>query len=177
MTFRISDYEDVFECPSIAAIPELKDLPQKTIQYLVYCYDSGSPIVKRSRDLQERKTKAATMAGIPEKDWDGLMSLNDGLVRAIVAMLKYQKSYEWSLIIMNEETFDEINRRVLVPVEDEKDKDEIGALEKKDKLLEIADRTYQRLRNYKASFYVGDSDLEQKAERIRFSPESIANHV
>lgn len=178
MTFKLSGVKDAKKCPQVMDIEALHALDSKIIKYLVYCYDANSPLVKRSRGLAERKAKAGEAAGLSEEEFlfvSGLGSI--ALVEAIVAMLKYQMSNEWSLIVINEEAFEEIKKRVLVPVVDDKDKDEISALEKKDKLLQIADSMLQRIRQYKAVFYLGDKELEEAAEEIRFSPESIAKYV
>jgi len=173
MTFKVNGVKDVTKAEGVKDIDELKELPQETIKYLAYVYDSNSPVVKRSRDLNERKERAAKMAGV-----DGPVSLDDEkVVSAIHAMLRYQGSYEWSLITMNEETFYENLKRILSPVEDDKDKDEITALEKKEKLLGFCDEIHSRLKDYKRTFYMGDVELQEKSDRIRFSPEAIAKHV
>lgn len=173
MTFKVHGVDNVHEVQSIKEISELDNMPQETILYLAYTYDSKSPVVRRSRDLEERKIRAAKLAGL-----DQPVALDDDqVVGAIHAMLRYQGSYEWSLITMNEETFYENQKRILSPVEDDKDKDEITALEKKEKLLQFCDQIHSRLKDYKRAFYMGDEKLAEKAERLRFSPEAIAKHV
>jgi hypothetical protein len=89
--------------------------------------------------------------------------------------LQYQNSRLWTMIVTNEQSFYEYQRRIMAEVGGDADRDALSAVTLKTKLLEAMDDIDQRLSKYYAQLTGSDSALEDSlTKRRRLSPESIA---
>lgn len=176
----------------IVAYPKLKEIvgqvDDKQLRYVLLMYDVNSPMRNHYPDLAKRKEFSASMAGY-NVDTDNVEELfefkiknnekeyvsNEQLLKLIMDYLMYASSRIWSLIVSNEQFFYECSKRVLVPVEDDRDKDLLTAVSTKTKLIESMDAINERLQRYYSQLTGGDSQLDDTiAKKKRLSPESIA---
>lgn len=172
--------------------PKLKDIvgsvDDKQIRYIILMYDINSPLRNHYPDLARRKEFAASIAGydlssdqveelfeFKVKGDLGEFVPNEQMLKVIIDYLMYTSSRVWSLIVSNEQFFYECAKRVLVPVEDDRDKDLLTAVSTKTKLIESMDAINERLQRYYKDLSGGDTQLEEViTKRKRLSPESIA---
>lgn len=146
-------------------------------RYVIYLYDSGSPVRPKSTTLHEAKQFAAELAGFDlEKDAKFLdrvfKNQDDDVLDMIHDVLRSQKNRKWSIICTFEENFYEFQRRALEETADERDKDLLTALEKKGKLLDLMESLDQRLTRLTSEFYEEDEELEEAIRRRSSSPEA-----
>ena len=177
-----------------AEYPKLKkilgDADDKMIRYVVLMYDVSSPLRQHYPELGKRKEFAASIAGYDMmKDdvtclFDFKVKVNDEyepyeeLLDIIIKYLKYQNNWVWTMIISNEQAFFEYNKRVMMPVEGNKDKDILQAISIKTQIMTSQDEIYQRLQKYYKDLSGGDSNLEEAITiRKRLRPEEIAANV
>jgi hypothetical protein len=100
------------------------------------------------------------------------------LLDLIIKYLKYQNNWVWTMIISNEQAFFEYNKRVMMPVEGNRDKDILQAINIKTQIMTSQDEIYQRLQKYYKDLSGGDSTLEEAITiRKRLRPEEIAANV
>ena len=177
MTFPIHGSDDLRSVKGISKIKSFSKIKDEEVKYMVYMYDIGTPL-RQERDIRKRKLEAASLSGIdPESiEAEELINLSkDVYVEAINELLKFQNHRVWSLIVANEEVFDELINNSIKKVQVAKgDKEILQALKVKDDLLTIADRRHESLNTYYEEFYGGDEELMEKSV-TRFTPESIAN--
>ena len=147
-------------------------------------YDVTSPLRQHYPDLSKRKEFAATLAGfdLMKDDVVSLFEfrLNDEpyepLLDMITTYLKYQNNWVWSMIVSNEQAFYEYNRRVMMPVEGNRDKDILQAINIKTQIMVSQDDIYQRLQKYYRELSGGDDKLQEAiTTRKRLRPEQIAD--
>lgn len=168
--------------------PKLKDIvgsgDDKMHRYVILMYDVNSPLRQHYPELGKRKEFAAYMAGydLMKDDVTGLFDfkINDEpheeLLDMIISYLKYQNNWVWSMIVSNEQAFYEYNRRVMMPVEGNRDKDILQAISIKTQIMNSQDDIYQRLQKYYRDLSGGDTNLEEAITiRKRLRPEEIAN--
>ena len=170
------------------AYPKLKDIvgpsEDKMLRYVILMYDVSSPLRQHYPELGKRKEFAASIAGYDLMK-DNVVSLfdfkvddepNEVLLDIIIKYLKYQNNWVWSMIVSNEQAFYEYNRRVMMPVEGNKDKDILQAINIKTQIMSSQDEIYQRLQKYYRDLSGGDTNLEEAITiKKRLRPEEIAN--
>lgn len=172
------------------AYPKLKDIvgpsEDKMLRYVILMYDVSSPLRQHYPELGKRKEFAASIAGYDLMK-DNVVSLfdfkvddepNEVLLDIIIKYLKYQNNWVWSMIVSNEQAFYEYNRRVMMPVEGNKDKDILQAINIKTQIMSSQDEIYQRLQKYYRDLSGGDTNLEEAITiKKRLRPEEIAANV
>jgi len=170
------------------AYPKLKEIvgteDDKMLRYVLLMYDINSPLRQHYPELGKRKEFAAAIAGYDLMK-DNVVSLFDfkiddephnDLLDVIMKYLKYQNNWVWSMIVSNEQAFYEYNRRVMMPVEGNRDKDILQAINIKTQIMTSQDEIYQRLQKYYRDLSGGDVDLEEAITiKKRLRPEEIAN--
>ncbi len=170
--------------------PKLKDIvgsgDDKMLRYVLLMYDVNSPLRQNYPELGKRKQFAASMAGydLAKDDVTALFDFKineepyEELLDMIINYLKYQNNWVWAMIVSNEQAFFEYNRRVMMPVEGNRDKDILQAISIKTQIMNSQDEIYQRLLKYYRDLSGGDASLEESiTTRKRLRPESIANGV
>lgn len=164
---------------------------EKMVKYILLMYDIKSPLKDYYPDLQKRKEIAAVMAGynMDKDDVTGLFEFKikdddneyvpyDELLNLTISYLKYQNNWVWSMVVSNEQAFYEYNKRVMMPVDGNRDKDILQAISIKTQIMTAQDEIYNRLQKYYKDMAGGDVDLEQAiVARKRMRPEEIANNV
>ena len=81
------------------------------------------------------------------------------------------------MIVSNEQTFYEYQQRLLEPVDAEKDKDLLQALQIKSKLMEDCNNINERLDGYYRKLFGEDENVSRSVvKRKRLTPEQIAAH-
>lgn len=170
--------------------PKLKDIvgvgDDRMIRYVILMYDVNSPLRKHYPELGKRKEFAASIAGY-DLMRDDVVSLFDfkindepyeDLIDMIMSYLKYQNNWVWTMIISNEQAFFEYNKRVMLPVEGNRDKDILQAINIKTQIMTSQDEIYQRLQKYYRELSGGDDSLEEAIiVKKRLRPEEIAANV
>lgn len=149
-------------------------------KYIIFMYDSKSPLKTYYSNLEARKTAAAELAGIPaDKTRDLFHMKHPNVVSAVMNFLQFQNSHLWILIVSNEEAFAEYSENVISRVDagddDTTDKDILAAVEKKTKLLDAMHNIRTRLESYYREFYGDDDVVRVEIKHRRSTPESQAN--
>lgn len=184
----IIEFNPTVKKPMLAAYPKLKEVlgsgDDRMIRYVVLMYDVSSPLRQHYPDLSKRKEFAASLAGFDLMK-DDVVSLfefrlneepHEDLLAMITAYLKYQNNWVWSMIVSNEQAFYEYNQRVMMPVEGNRDKDILQAINIKTQIMESQDQIYQRLQRYYRELSGGDEKLQEAiTTRKRLRPEGIAD--
>lgn len=171
--------------------PKLKslfgDFDDKMMRYVILMYDANSPLKEHYPELGKRKEFASTLAGydIMKDDVVSLFEFRiqdgedykpyDELLDLIINYLKYQNNWVWSMIVSNEQAFFEYNKRVMMPVDGNRDKDILQAINIKTQIMTSQDEIYQRLQKYYRELSGGDQNLETEiVKRKRITPENLA---
>jgi hypothetical protein len=172
--------------------PKLKEIMKgegedREVRYIILMYDVNSPLKKHYPDLFRRKQFAARLAGydLVEEKMDALFDFkndlgipNDRLLNVVISYLKYQNNWVWTMIVSNEQAFYEYNKRVMMPVDGERDKDILQAITIKTQIMAAQDEIYQRLRRYYKDLTGGDENLDELImTNKRLRPEDIAKNV
>lgn len=151
------------------------------IKYVLYMYDQNTPLKEQFPDLKIRKEQAAILSGFSlikdnEKLHDVFFFLSDQLVDMVDEFLRKQNNRIWSMIVSNEQTFFEYQTKLLSPVEGDRDKDILQALQIKSKIMDDLNIINDRLDSYYMKLYGEDQELLKviKADK-RLTPEFIAN--
>lgn len=172
--------------PKLADVFKTND--DRIIMYVVAMYDQFSPLRESYPDLEKRKDAAIELSGFNRANSDVIKSVKtltvtsedgmapfDELLDAISAYLIFQSNRLWTLIVTNEQSFYEYQRRIMAEIGGDADKDALSAVTLKTKLLEAMDDIHRRLDRYYHELTGGDAALaESIAKRKRISPESIA---
>jgi hypothetical protein len=80
------------------------------------------------------------------------------------------------MIVGNEQAFYEFNKRVMLPVDGNRDKDILQAITIKTQIMTAQDEIVQRLQKYLRQLTGEDEKLEESiTKRKRIRPEDIAN--
>lgn len=162
-------------------------LEDKMARYILLMYDQKSPLRDHYPDLQKRKQFAASIAGF-DLDKDDVTELfdfkkkveeeyvpNDEMLDATIAYLKYQSNWTWSMIVSNEQAFYEFNKRVMMPVDGNKDKDILQAINIKTQIMNSQDEIAGRLKRYFRELSGEDQSLEDAiVKKKRLTAESVA---
>lgn len=174
------------------AYPKLKQIvgsvDDRMLRYVLLMYDQNSPLREYYPELGKRKSFSASIAGY-DLDKEDVTTLFDFKVKneadeyvpceemleLIMKYLKYQNNWVWSMIVSNEQAFYEFNQRVMMPVDGNKDKDILQAINIKTQIMQSQDDIAQRLKKYFRELSGGDEQLEDAViKRKRLSPESQA---
>jgi hypothetical protein len=169
--------------PTLDSMSSFKAYPGSTrgelnrdsvVKYVVLMYSQDSILNQKPPiDLPERKLKAAELAGFERGSSgsfrksivDKLFNLKSNYVLDMVFdYLKHQNNHIWTEICTNEQELDEYTRRRLTPVSDEKDKDEMAALEKKDKFRASCKAIIKDLDEYYSRFFQDHEDVKEKVK-------------
>lgn len=158
---------------------ELAD--DQMIAYVLYMYDQNTPLKEQFPDLKIRKEQAANLSGYSlSKDdkflHDLFFFVSERLVQMVDEFLRKQNNRIWSMIVSNEQTFFEYQTKLLSPVEGDRDKDILQALQIKSKIMDDLNTINDRLDSYYMKLYGEDQELLKviKADK-RLTPEFIAN--
>ena len=172
--------------PKLAEVFKTND--DRIVMYVVAMYDQQSPLRESFPDLEKRKDEAIRLSGFDRANTDVINSVKtltvtsedgmapfDELLDAISAYLIFQSNRLWTLIVTNEQSFYEYQRRIMAEIGGDADKDALSAVTLKTKLLEAMDDIHKRLERYYNELTGGDNNLaESISKRKRISPESIA---
>lgn len=188
--FSIMEFNPLNKRALLSAYPKLKgvvgEVDDKMLRYVLLMYDMKSPLREYYPELEKRKEFAASLAGY-DMDKDDVTALFDfkvkvegeemtyeALLDMIIKYLKYQNNYVWSMIVSNEQAFYEFNKRVMIPVDGQRDKDILQAVDIKNKLMDAQDVIVQRLQKYLRELTGEDDKLDQTiTKRKRLRPENI----
>lgn len=158
---------------------ELAD--DQMIAYVLYMYDQNTPLKEQFPDLKIRKEQAAILSGYSLTKDDKLLHdlfffISEKLVQMVDEFLRKQNNRIWSMIVSNEQTFFEYQTKLLSPVEGDRDKDILQALQIKSKIMDDLNTINDRLDSYYMKLYGEDQELLKviKADK-RLTPEFIAN--
>ncbi len=149
------------------------------LKFIIAVYDSSSPFQRDYPVLTKRKIAAAQFAGFDMiKDDDVLIGMyscsNPEFVAQVVEYLKeYGDSMIWAMIMSNTELFWEFNTRIMTPIKEDKDKDDVSAVNMKSKMSEELEKINERIVKLTKQFY-GDEQLEEAVKKQRITPEMIS---
>jgi len=167
--------------PKLKMFSSFNDASESLIKYVLYMYDANTPLKEQFPDLKIRKEQAAILSGFDlDKDKDYLSQIFFFLDSKIIEMadefLRKQNNRVWSMIVSNEQTFFEYQTKLLRPVDGDRDKDILQALQIKSKIMDDLNTINDRLDSYYMKLYGEDQELLKtiKADK-RLTPEFIAN--
>jgi|TARA_R110002049_G_scaffold3993_6_gene28987 hypothetical protein len=167
--------------PKMKMFSSFQSADDKMIAYVLYVYDQNTPMKEQFPDLKIRKEQSAILAGFDlvkdnEKLHDMFFFLSDQLKDMVDEFLRKQNNRIWSMIVSNEQTFFEYQKKLLSPVEGDRDKDILQALQIKSKIMDDLNTINDRLDAYYQKLYGEDQELLKtiKADK-RLTPEFIAN--
>lgn len=167
--------------PKLKMFKTFDNANDSMIKYVLYMYDQNTPLKEQFPELKIRKEQAAVLSGFSlikdnEKLHDVFFFLSDQLVDMVDEFLRKQNNRIWSMIVSNEQTFFEYQTKLLSPVEGDRDKDILQALQIKSKIMDDLNTINDRLDSYYMKLYGEDQELLKviKADK-RLTPEFIAN--
>ena len=167
--------------PKLKMFQSFLSADNKLIKYVLLMYDANSPMKEQFPDLNIRKEQAALLCGYDLVKDESLLSTifffeNDKVTKMVDEFLRKQNNRVWSMIVSNEQTFFEYQTKLLRPVDGDKDKDILQALQIKSKIMDDLNNINERLESYYMKLYGDDQDLLKtiKADK-RLTPEFIAN--
>lgn len=167
--------------PKLKMFKTFDNANDSMIKYVLYMYDQNTPLKEQFPELKIRKEQAAVLSGFSlikdnEKLHDMFFFLSDQLVDMVDEFLRKQNNRIWSMIVSNEQTFFEYQTKLLSPVEGDRDKDILQALQIKSKIMDDLNTINDRLDSYYMKLYGEDQELLKviKADK-RLTPEFIAN--
>lgn len=167
--------------PKMKMFSSFKSAEDQMIAYVLYMYDQNTPMKEQFPDLKIRKEQAAILSGFDlvkdnEKLHDIFFFQSSKLVDMVDEFLRKQNNRIWSMIVSNEQTFFEYQTKLLSPVEGDRDKDILQALQIKSKIMDDLNTINDRLDSYYMKLYGEDQELLKviKADK-RLTPEFIAN--
>tara|TARA_R110002050_G_scaffold261364_1_gene401324 strand:- start:736 stop:1332 length:597 start_codon:yes stop_codon:yes gene_type:complete len=167
--------------PKIKMFKTFNKASESLVKYVLYMYDQNTPLKEQFPDLKIRKEQAAILSGFDlvkdnEKLHDMFFFLSTQLIDMVDEFLRKQNNRIWSMIVSNEQTFFEYQTKLLSPVEGDRDKDILQALQIKSKIMDDLNTINDRLDSYYMKLYGEDQELLKviKADK-RLTPEFIAN--
>lgn len=167
--------------PKMKMFSSFQSADDQMIAYVLYMYDQNTPMKEQFPDLKIRKEQAALLSGYDlVKDNELLHNIfffqSSELVDMVDEFLRKQNNRIWSMIVSNEQTFFEYQTKLLSPVEGDRDKDILQALQIKSKIMDDLNTINDRLDSYYMKLYGEDQELLKtiKADK-RLTPEFIAN--
>lgn len=167
-----------------------KENRERTIKYLLYMYDKGSPLRKDIPDLAERKLEAARLAGFvvnntlhsDYKVYPNLFNLTSEVVRTMtLSMLQFQNSREWAMLVTAEQQMWE-NMRDIFQIQTSKEdsaKDRAEVAKKKSMLIEENRKLDAICKEYEAVIFGDNDDVKTVAATVRgnVTPEKLAHNM
>jgi len=160
------------------------------VKYIILCYDRKSPFRALSPLVAERKKEVLRALGIdaetplakalatlsPPSESDGDYSMAATICDGLSNYLRFQDDRLWSLIVLNENNFEQYLLEANKPISSYKgDKERLQAGEVKGKLMLAAEECHLRLKQYWSEFTGKDPDAEIAVrERRAMTPESVA---
>lgn len=186
MRWNVRKAKELKEIEGYKEVPQFMNVAKErrlvTAKYFIYMYDANSPLHKRIPEIQKRKEEAAILAGLKlseEKDYkyaEQLWKLTQQLyVDIVVRILKVQKNKLFSLIVAQENYFDELMENMLKVVEIEDAKDVLASMKIKGQLSEEMDKVNSRLAAYYSDLFKGDDVVEAKVDLSSYeNPASVA---
>jgi hypothetical protein len=167
--------------PKMKMFSSFQTAEDQMIAYVLYMYDQNTPMKEQFPDLKIRKEQSAILSGYDlvkdnEKLHDMFFFKSTKVIEMVDEFLRKQNNRIWSMIVSNEQTFFEYQTKLLSPVEGEKDKDILQALQIKSKIMDDLNTINDRLDSYYMKLYGEDQELLKtiKADK-RLTPEFIAN--
>jgi RNA processing factor Prp31 len=167
--------------PKMKMFSSFQSADDQMITYVLYMYDQNTPMKEQFPDLKIRKEQAAVLSGYNlVKDNEILHDMfffqSTKVVEMVDEFLRKQNNRIWSMIVSNEQTFFEYQKKLLSPVEGDRDKDILQALQIKSKIMDDLNTINDRLDSYYMKLYGEDQELLKtiKADK-RLTPEFIAN--
>jgi len=167
--------------PKMKMFSSFQSADDQMITYVLYMYDQNTPMKEQFPDLKIRKEQAAVLSGYNlVKDNEILHDMfffqSSKVVEMVDEFLRKQNNRIWSMIVSNEQTFFEYQKKLLSPVEGDRDKDILQALQIKSKIMDDLNTINDRLDSYYMKLYGEDQELLKtiKADK-RLTPEFIAN--
>ena len=167
--------------PKMKMFSSFQSAEDQMIADVLYMYDQNTPMKEQFPDLKIRKEQAAILSGFDlvkdnEKLHDIFFFQSSKLVDMVDEFLRKQNNRIWSMIVSNEQTFFEYQTKLLSPVEGDRDKDILQALQIKSKIMDDLNTIKDRLDSYYMKLYGEDQELLKviKADK-RLTPEFIAN--
>ena len=167
--------------PKMKMFSSFQTAEDQMIAYVLYMYDQNTPMKEQFPDLKIRKEQSAVLSGYDlVKDNEILHDMfffkSTMVIEMVDEFLRKQNNRIWSMIVSNEQTFFEYQKKLLSPVEGEKDKDILQALQIKSKIMDDLNTINDRLDSYYMKLYGEDQELLKtiKADK-RLTPEFIAN--
>ncbi len=167
--------------PKMKMFSSFQSAEDQMIAYVLYMYDQNTPMKEQFPDLKIRKEQSAILSGYDlvkdnEKLHDIFFFQSSKLVDMVDEFLRKQNNRIWSMIVSNEQTFFEYQTKLLSPVEGDRDKDILQALQIKSKIMDDLNTINDRLDSYYMKLYGEDQELLKviKADK-RLTPEFIAN--
>jgi len=149
---------------------------QKVFRYIIYMYDRNSPFRTKFNDLNKRRIEAAKEAGFrltqgvfPEDVEEMLKGKMDKINRMIVDFVRHHRSYKYSYLVANEESFYRIMQQVL--------NGETKQIADMDRLGKQLEETLTEMLNEDNNPIIQDAVLRYiEEERVseKFRPEAIA---
>lgn len=167
--------------PKLKMFKSFLSADNKLIKYVLLMYDANTPLKEQFPDLNIRKEQAALLCGYDLIKDESLLSTifffeNEKVTKMVDEFLRKQNNRVWSMIVSNEQTFFEYQTKLLRPVDGDKDKDILQALQIKSKIMDDLNNINDRLEAYYMKLYGEDQELLKtiKADK-RLTPEFIAN--
>lgn len=167
--------------PKMKMFKSFEPADDQMIAYVLYMYDQNTPLKEQFPDLKIRKEQAANLSGYSLSEDDKFLHdlfffVSERLVQMVDEFLRKQNNRIWSMIVSNEQTFFEYQTKLLSPVEGDRDKDILQALQIKSKIMDDLNTINDRLDSYYMKLYGEDQELLKviKADK-RLTPEFIAN--
>ncbi len=151
----------------------------RLLKYIIATYDPASPLIKEYTVLPKRKQAAAILAGYNIHTEDKFLNeiyacTHEEFTRVVNSYLKdYGDSRLWAMIVSSLELFWEFNLRIITPIQEDRDKDLVAAVNMKSKMSEETEKIHERIERLTKQFY-GDDQLQEETKKIRKTPESIA---
>lgn len=163
----------------VPAFEQVRNERVKTIKYFCYLYDAGSPILKRVRDIDKRRQKAAELAGFGPEDAQYVNTLNRLSVQRyrdiVLQMLRAQHNRTFSTIVMSEVLFDECMQKINQIVEMDKDTDALRAMKSKFDIIKHMNDLDEEISQLEAKVFMGDDQAERVVrESGALTPHQIA---
>lgn len=186
MYFKIHNC-DVKSEPRLAKITYMKRLKNydQAVKFFCYAYDVGSPLVKKIKNVMDRRHMAAELAGFNLEDPQDfkraeqyILLTSPLFVTIVQQMLAEMKHLEYTLLVTQESFFMELAGKVLDPIKNVKDdKALIDATSVKDKLSESMKKALDRINALRKEIYVDNDLIDKIKESERYSPEDLAEMI
>lgn len=184
MYFNIhkKDISDEHRLTKVTHLNKLGRNKEAATRYFCYAYDINSPLVRKVKNVMDRRHMAAELAGFDLSKREDMSRAEQYInlaaplyVKIVQQMLSEMKHLEYTLLVTQESFFMELASKVLDPIKNVKDdKALIDATSVKDKLSESMKKTLDRINALRKEIYVDNDLIEKIKESDRYSPEDLA---